>query len=108
MGMYDVSPTIGNMFNFKNPFAIGHDIFNIKNDNVVIFPNGNFITNLVYYSNVNGKYKTLKSGVVLDKNYIKERVNNAEKALDVSNGIIVHDLIKKDGKNLLKKIEEGE
>ena len=108
MGMYDVAPTIGNMVGFKNPFAIGHDIFNIKNDNVVIFPNGNFITNLVYYSNVNGKYKTLKSGVVLDKNYIKERVNNAEKALDVSNAIIVHDLIKKDGKNLLSKIEKGE
>lgn len=108
MGMYDVAPTVGNMFGFTNPFNLGHDIFNIKNDNIVIFPNGSFLTNLVFYSNVNDKYKTLKSGVVLDKNYIKERVNYTEKTLDVSNAIIVHDLIKKDGKNLLSKVEKGE
>ena len=108
MGMYDVAPTIGNMFGFTNPFNLGHDIFNIKNNNIVIFPNGSFLTNLVYYSNTNDKYKTLKSGVVLDKNYIKERANYTEKTLDVSNAIIVHDLIKKDGKNLLDKIEKGE
>lgn len=105
MGMYDVMPTIGNMFGFKNPFALGHDIFNIKNNNMVIFPNGNFITNMVYYNNVNGKYKTLKADAVLDENYIKTRADKAEKILDVSNSIIVHDLIKKDGKNVLSKIE---
>ena len=108
MGMYDVAPTIGNMFGFKNPFALGHDIFNIKNDNVVIFPNGNYITNQVYYSNVNGNYKTFGSGVVLDEDYIKERADYAEKTLEVSNAIIVHDLIKKDGKILLNKIENEE
>ena len=108
MGMYDVAPTIGNMFGFKNPFALGHDIFNIKNDNVVIFPNGNYITNQVYYSNVNGNYKTFNSGVVLDENYIKKRATYAEDTLEVSNAIIVHDLIKKDGKVLLNKIENEE
>lgn len=105
MGMYDVMPTIGNMFGFSNPFAMGHDIFNIKNNNTVVFANGNFVTNLVYYNNVTGKYKTLKSDVVLDENYIKNRADEAERILDVSNGIIVHNLIKKDGDNVLKRIE---
>ena len=108
MGMYDIMPTIGNMFGFKNPFVLGHDIFNIKNNNTVIFPNGNFVTNMVYYNNVTGKYKTLKPDAVLDENYIKERVDKAEATLDVSNAIIVHDLIKKDGKNVLNKLESEE
>lgn len=104
MGMYDVMPTIGNMFGFKNPFALGHDIFNIKNNNVVIFPNGNYVTNEVYYSNSTGKYKTLKTNTVLDENYVVERANYAEERLEVSNAIIVHNLIKNDGKALLDRI----
>ena len=107
MGMYDVMPTIGNMFGFSNPFAMGHDIFSIKNNNTVVFPNGNFVTNKVYYNNVTGKYKTLKPGIVLDEDYIKERADEAERILDVSNGIIVHNLIKKDGSNVLDRIESG-
>ena len=105
MGMYDVMPTIGNMFGFKNPFALGHDIFNIKNNNVVVFPNGSYVTNEVYYSNQNGKYKTLKNNAVLDENYVKTRAEYAEERLEVSNAIIVHNLIKNDGDNLLKKID---
>ncbi len=51
MGMYDVQPTLGNMFGFKNEYAMGHDIFSFGDDeeNTVIFPNGNFITDSVYY-----------------------------------------------------------
>ena len=60
---------------------------------------------MVYYNNVTGKYKTLKSDAVLDENYIKERADEAERILDVSNGMIVHNLIKKDGANVLKRIE---
>lgn len=108
MGMYDVMPTIGNMVGFKNPFALGHDIFNIKNKNLVIFPNGNFITDSVYYSNVNGNFKTLNNGTVLDENYIKERSEYAENVLEVSNAIIVHNLIEKDGKHLLDNLENGD
>ena len=106
MGMYDVMPTIGNMFGFKNPFALGHDIFNIKNNNVVVFPNGSYVTNEVYYSNANGTYKTLKNNAVLEENYVKSRADYAEERLEVSNAIIVHNLIKNDGKALLKKIND--
>lgn len=58
MGMYDVQPTLGNMLGFKNDYATGHDIFSIKDgeENVVIFPNGNFITDKIYYDSQKDKY----------------------------------------------------
>ena len=58
MGMYDVQPTLGNMFGFKNKFALGHDIFSFKDkqENIVIFPNGNFVTDTVYYDSQKDKY----------------------------------------------------
>ncbi len=58
MGMYDVQPTLGNMFGFSNKYALGHDIFSFKDgeENVVLFPNGNFITDKIYYNNQKDKY----------------------------------------------------
>lgn len=93
MGMYDVMPTIGNMLGIENEYALGHDIFNIKEDNIVIFPNGNFATNLIYYNNSTGESKLLKEGAVLDKDYIEDYRLYAEKRLEVSNSIIVHNLL---------------
>lgn len=51
MGMYDIQPTLGNMFGFYNKYAMGHDIFSLADDqeNMVIFPGGNFVTDKVYY-----------------------------------------------------------
>ena len=53
MGMYDVQPTVGNMVGFENKYALGHDIFSLGEDeeNVVIFPNGNYVTDKIYYDN---------------------------------------------------------
>ncbi len=58
MGMYDVQPTIGNMFGFYNTYALGHDIFSIPEDeeNVVIFPNGSFMTDTVYFNEQKEEY----------------------------------------------------
>lgn len=58
MGMYDVQPTLGNMFGFYNKYALGHDIFSIDDDkeNIVIFPNGNFVTDTIYYDSQKDKY----------------------------------------------------
>ncbi len=121
IGMYDVLPTIGNMMGFENKYALGHDIYDIKDNNVVIFPNGNFVTNKVYFSNASGDYMILNSNsnninrnvgnntVVISEDYIKNLKNYTEKRLNVSNDIIVHDLIKKEGDNILNNnIEEGE
>lgn len=51
MGMYDVQPTLGNMFGYENEYALGHDIFSFEEgeENIVIFPSGNFVTDTVYY-----------------------------------------------------------
>ena len=52
MGMYDCQPTLGNMFGYENTFALGRDIFSLSEgeENLVIFPTGNFITDTVYYN----------------------------------------------------------
>ena len=91
MGMYDVMPTIGNMLGFYNKYALGHDIFETKDDNIVVFPNGNWVTNLMYYNSQKGEYKLLKDEII-DENYIRENNEYAEKLLDVSNKAIVFDL----------------
>ena len=91
MGMYDVMPTIGNMLGFYNKYALGHDIFQTKDDNIVVFPNGNWVTNLMYYNSQKGEYKLLKDEII-DENYISENNQYAERLLDVSNKAIVFDL----------------
>ncbi len=103
MGMYDVMPTLGNMLGIKNEFALGHDIFNIKNDNLVVYPNGNFTTNLIYYNNSTGQSKIIKEGAELSSDYISNLVTKTEDILEVSNAIVVHDLIKEEGDKVLAK-----
>lgn len=58
MGMYDIQPTLGNMFGFENKYALGHDIFSFGEDeeNVVIFPNGNYVTDTIYYDSQKNTY----------------------------------------------------
>ena len=106
MGMYDVMPTLGNMLGIENPFAMGHDIFNIKDDNYVVFPNGNFLTNLIYYNNSESEYKVIQEGAELTADYISNLLEKTEQILDVSNAIIVHDLIKNEGDTVLEMKEE--
>jgi len=104
MGMIDVLPTIGNMMGFVNPYALGHDIFSIKNENIIVFPNGNFLTENVYYNNSKSEYKVLKDSAIIDETYIQEGKEYAEEILEISNDIIVYDLIKTEG----DKITNGE
>lgn len=60
-GMYDALPTLGNMFGFNNEYALGHDLFSsYAKDNIVVFPNANFITNKIYYSNSKQEYFDLE------------------------------------------------
>lgn len=93
MGMIDVMPTIGNMFGIYNKYALGNDIFEIKDDNVIAFPNGNFLTNKVYYYNSKEEYKAINLNEVLSDEYIANANNKADKLIDISNDIIVYDLI---------------
>ena len=93
MGMIDVAPTILNMFGLNNEYALGHDIFNIRDNNIVAFPNGNFVTNRLYFNNSTGEYKVINENTIIDENYITERKKYVENLLDVSNAIIVYNLL---------------
>ena len=107
MGMYDVQPTLGNMFNFYNPYAIGHDIFSIT-DNVVIFPNSNWLTNKMYYNSQKDEGVALSLSEPVSADYITNYNMIAEKKISISDKIIVYDLFyKTKDLNLLEKIEEN-
>lgn len=93
MGMYDAMPTLGNMFGFYNEYALGNDIFNIKENNIVVFPNGNWVTNKVYYNSQKGEYLSLVNEAISEEE-IKNNNAYANELLDVSNDIIVFDLLK--------------
>ena len=88
MGMYDLTPTLGNMLGIRNKYALGSDIIN-KTDNLVPFPNGNYVTNYVYYNDNKEEYKLLKD-IPLSEDYIKENKNKTQKLIDISNDIIVY------------------
>lgn len=94
MGMYDCQPTLGNMFGFYNKYALGHDIFDIKDDNIVVFPTGNWVTNKIYYNSQTGNYLPLKE-TEIGVDYIKENSAYTERLLSASNATVVFDLIKK-------------
>lgn len=93
MGMYDVMPTLGNMFDFYNPYQLGHDIFSVD-ENVVVFPTGNWLTNKMYYNSQKQEGKPLTDEPVSVED-IKKYSAYSENLLSVSNSIIVYDLIKK-------------
>ena len=104
MGMYDVLPSIANMFGFKEKYSLGHDIFS-DNEGIVVFPNGNVLTDSVYYSDLNDEYITFTENPI-DIDYINNLKEYADNILDVSNGIIVHDLIKRESDRIGECIYE--
>jgi len=104
MGMIDVLPTIGNMLGIENEFALGNDIFETKWNNIVPFPNGNFLTKKVYYNNSKEEYKPLTNEPI-DESYIEECKKYTENIIELSNDIIIYDLIKND-KDRVVRIDE--
>lgn len=93
MGMIDIMPTLGNMLNVHNKYALGHDMFSLDN-NVVVFPDGNWLTNKLYYNSSKEEYLQLTDDAV-SMDDIKNYCNYAEEIINVSNGIITYDLIKR-------------
>ena len=94
MGMYDIMPTLGNMFNFYNKYALGNDIFSID-ENAVIFPDGNWLTDKMYYNSQKEEGLLLKPEEPVSVEYINKYTEMAEKKISISDKIIVYDLIKK-------------
>ena len=103
MGMVDVMPTLSNMFGLKPKFALGNDIMNL-NSNIVSFPNGNWLTNDIYYNSQKDEYKVINPNAIIDKDTISKNNEITSKKLQVSNDIILYDLIKNE-KDKLDKVE---
>lgn len=56
-GMYDCQPTLGYLFGYENQYALGHNLLgDDNNENTVILPSSNFITDKIYYSAANEEY----------------------------------------------------
>lgn len=93
-GMYDILPTVGNMFGFSSQYQLGNDIFSTDN-NVVTFPNGSWLTRDVYYNVQKQEFKLLNENAVITQDYIDKYTKESEEKIGVSDGIITYDYIKK-------------
>lgn len=92
MAMIDVLPTLGNMFGFYNKYQLGNDIFN-KKDNTVIFLDGSYLTDKIYYNSQKNEIYSINTEVI-NENYISKKTSYADNLIEISNKIIEYDLIK--------------
>ena len=60
-----------------------------------MFQNGNWLTNKIYYNSQKGEYLSL-DGEAINEDYIKEKNKYTEELLNVSDNIIVFDLLNED------------
>jgi len=92
-GMIDALPTLGNMFGIHSDYQLGTDIMSINdNDNIVVFSDGSYLTDKIYYNNQNSEIYSL-DGKAVDEKYVEERSKYANEIIEVSNNIITYDLI---------------
>ena len=91
--MLDVEPTLGNMLGFKNEYALGHDIFSID-ENVIVFPDGNWLTDKMYYNYQKDEGKLLNGNTEVSSKYIDYYNDYAYKLISISDDIIVYNLLK--------------
>lgn len=104
-GMVDSMPTLANMFGLKPKYALGNDLMSIDT-NIVSFPNGNWLTNDIYYNSNKDEYKVTNPNAIIDKDTISKNNEITNKKLQVSNEIILYDLIKNEEDRLDRS--EGE
>ncbi len=107
MGMVDITPTLCNMFGLTPKYSLGVDIMSVDN-NVVPFPNGNWLTNDIYYNSQKDEYKVINPNAIIDRDTISKNSEIASKKLEISNDIILYDLIKNENKKERLDRVEGE
>lgn len=93
-GMIDASPTIMNLFGISNKYALGRDLVSTS-DNVVVFPDGNWITDKMYYNSQKEEALLLDNKNPISFDYIDKYNKIADERISISNSIIVYDLIKR-------------
>ena len=92
--MLDTFPTIANMFGFETKYTLGSDIFD-DSDNIAVFPNGNWLTDKMYYDTKRDSFKALEDKLVVKNDYIEQNNLIAQNKINISNYIIMYDLIRK-------------
>lgn len=105
-GMVDVLPTLGNLFGFSSKYALGHDLFSVS-DNLVVFPDGNWISDKMYYNSQREEALLFDADSPISVDYIEKNSEIADDKISVSNSIIVYDMIQSIEKqnNIMKKGE---
>ena len=79
--------------------------FSLSNDNIVCFPNGNWVTNRIYFNSQKNEYLSL-DGEAISEEEIQENTNYTNELLDVSNDIIVFNLLKEESTDIEKDLSE--
>ena len=93
MSMLDVQPTLGNMLGFENKYALGNDIFSVD-ENVIVFPDGNWMTDKMYYNYQKDEGKLLNGNDSVSSKYIDYYNKYAYELINLSDDIIVYNLLK--------------
>lgn len=93
-GMIDALPTLSNMFGVGvNEYQLGHDLFNMKkNDNTVVFTDGSYVTDTIYYDGQSGDIYSI-SDEAFSEDDVLRRSRYADDIIKVSNDIITYNLI---------------
>lgn len=92
MGMVDALPTLGNMLGIFNPYQIGDDIMSLE-DNLVIFPNGDWLNKESYYSLTDSSLYSFYSDQVIEDGDMVAINEKIEEKIQLSNSIIQNNLI---------------
>lgn len=94
-GQIDIYPTLANLYGIDHVAAMGKDLLNIS-QNQVIFRDGSFIDGKYYYNAATTTYYQLDNeNLVVENNTLKNQKENAIKELEYSDDILKHNLIKK-------------
>ena len=91
-GMIDALPTLGNMIGISSQYALGKDIFSLKEkDNTVTFIDGSFLTSKIYYNGPKGEIYSINNEPITEE-YIKERTIHSSNLIEISNDITSYNL----------------
>ena len=88
----NILPTIANLFNldYDPRYYMGHDLFDKDYENKVVFADGSWKNDKVYYNAANGKLKTYVEGAYTEEEImditkrIRDQINISNKAIKIN------------------------
>ncbi len=92
-GQVDILPTIANLMDFNVPYALGKDLLNTKKEYAVL-RNSTVITDEYAYLSNDGNIYDVKTGKILDESKYKEKIEEFQKDLYISDIILKKDALK--------------